>query len=175
VNRGVFLFSAIFIPACILGCATKKNSLEAAQQKQLAPAYTHPPALSFLLSNETLLLKDSEFSILFFEEYNPNTRTVSVRAHQMSFEILRAQGASYTKTNELDSLDYRDFIARLRQLDEQSFREIATSRCHEPYKIKLRVGKEERDFKGCRGQDNNASVVSKLARDVEFVLLKKLK
>jgi hypothetical protein len=72
---------------------------------------------------------------------------------------------------ELDQEEYLNLINRLRKLDEAHLFTASISNCIEPFKILIRVKDKEKLYFGCRGTGANSTLVSKLARQLQFLLI----
>lgn len=130
---------------------------------------------SFFVDNfkdEEVALGDSEFSIVFPQEESPGVRTISVRASKSIVNVSMNSSHKQLKAGTIDAMDYRTLLALIRQLDEKEFGRTVPTNCREPYDLKLKAGGEQRIFVGCRGQGVNATIVSKIAREVEFLVLR---
>lgn len=123
-----------------------------------------------LVSDDAKVEADSEFNISFPLENHP-ARKIIVRSSKGRASAEMHSSKKMVKFGRLSAQEYKEFIARIRELDEQQF-EGAAAECQEPYTFRIRVGDRQRLFSGCRGLGSNASAISRLARDIEFRLLR---
>lgn len=136
-------------------------------------------AFQGLVADENLFLKNSEVHISFQEKASKTERRIAASASDGKFLVFSDNLLKDGTQVSLEEAQYRQLLEKLRQMDErelvsdpeQLFSE-AEGTCREVYKVFVRVGQQERSYFGCRGEDANATQVSKIVRELEHFLVK---
>lgn len=137
------------------------------------------PGLQSLFSDEKLFLKDSEINLSFEEETAKTAKRIAATAADGKYSVFSDTFVKGPKRAKLQVTEYLNLFNKLKQIEaselatnEESLFSETEGPCREVYKVYARVGSAEQTYFGCRGADANAARVSKIARDLEYFLLK---
>lgn len=122
--------------------------------------------------DERLLNNDSEFTIKYPEERGSGIKVISAQSLHG-----RVHGEGHSAKKQLVSgvvsrADYRSLIEMIGQLDVTALSQKVPGGCIEPIQLILRMGRKKNVYMGCRDATLNASLISKVARKLEFLLIK---
>jgi hypothetical protein len=159
-----FLLSMILFVGCASKPVATNPAVAAAPQKV---------SFSEFLSDKAALMKDSEFCIAFHQENTEDVQKFKAKAKGSEFEGFVNSPKKELKKAVLTSGEYQELVAKLREVDETDMDEAHARKCLESFKVKVRVGSQKRTIFGCRGEGGNSTIISKLARELEFLILQK--
>lgn len=139
---------------------------------QLTPGFAAVDSLSTLLDDQPNLLKSSELSIVFPGEKQPAVRRISIKAEN---QIAQASIVSEKEIHvQLDATEYANFLSQFRSIRENELR-TTDAQCRNQIQFEVRVRDQKRSFSECRGAGLNASILSRIARDAQFLVMKRLR
>ena len=131
-------------------------------------------ALAGPFDDAKAVLRDSELSVTFPDEEDPGIRELTVKAASDRVDAEAWTSSGRIRAATLKGGDYQRLVALARRIDAAGLeRDRQPSSCKAPFRLRMRVGSWERTVFGCRGAGAGAADVSRLARELEFLLLKR--
>jgi len=172
--KSKLVFLGLVLAATLTGCANKKTTSSIQKTEAPAPAKQEnaPSDLSHLVVDMKKALQDSELSIHFPDEKAPGIHALQAKAFQSKISAQAMAGQKEIFNSFLTAAEYKRLLDYVKKTTVETSTKDDFSNCRDPYRLVFRLENSRSELLGCRGAGTNATLVSKLARELEFLLIR---